>query len=959
MGRLHVVLVQELFRDLPASSTVFRGRPLNALTWPELLRHYIEMLVMEHEEDGLHRLSLHMKLDDLCEALQCEFYEELPFRSKVHVLLANFHLAIETSRFRQYVDIKLDLFEALQSEKRLELERLRRVLSEQQQQLKVDKQNVKNPHDMHDLPDASPTAPSATTAPVAMALDRQRTDNLMRQLDHEWRGDISAGAARGNGIVAPTAISAAVKAEPPGRNVPGAYHRGEFALTHANAYPSMYVHADKAIPQMDGASLSDDHDDAGGGMVVDDDEEEDSEPSQNHGDRMRDAASDEYESGDGSDMDAGDMEQQHGQGDDDQGDNDDEDDADDDGGAGRMSEDEDDGGNGAGAKDNAQPVRIAGAGKGVLTGPQGQNSCYASQISAPDNSKLVAEFKKAWHDFSHIPNYDDEVVRIKTANGEESFGVHELYWSVQAFGGSVKLEKWKMAANDMVMRRTGRPCEPVPGRGYGYIPKAWDRWQLSGFERRYGAGNIPQEYAKPAFVATRRAMLQAAGLPLSGRKKQGNDDPAVKQDKAKAPRRPSGAPRSRATGGAGASSRSRPRSCGQGSRGQRTSGGRAPLLADGLSTGKDAATSGLQLSSPEVAFLLKLLESKTLVRGLTQEEMVIKRAIELKHKKRMAQARFKTEPLGADRYRRQYWVLGNDYSVIWVQNQHSSAVDVSPTLGTSAPTGGASLCERMRTQFLVISSAEQVNKVLKALDPHGVRENELLENITFFRQELSEAMGAPIDAVLAEPGDKDPLSAAVANTLAIVALHAEQVPLYATEEQHAAANGTGTPKEIGHWEKTSSGNRVWVSEPYGTAQPNPASAPPVEQTANGGGERTAVLSNAAKFLETTQPVSNQAAASSDDPFCFSQRLYAKSAADEVRVPPPPSSSGSLTVPALHVTAALLAGLWCESVAAACVTGLLPTKAVLTRAFAPDSATVPIARLGCLADMLPFHRDPPM
>ncbi len=39
-------------------------------------------------------------------------------------------------------------------------------------------------------------------------------------------------------------------------------------------------------------------------------------------------------------------------------------------------------------------------------------------------------------------------------------------------------------------------------------------WQ---YEGKFGSSSIPPEYSKPAFIATRKAMLIASGLPLSGR----------------------------------------------------------------------------------------------------------------------------------------------------------------------------------------------------------------------------------------------------------------------------------------------------------------------------------------------------------------------------------------------------------------------------------------------------------
>jgi len=1002
-GRLHLALVHELFRDLPASSTVFRGRPLNALTWPELLRHYIEMLIMEHEDEGLGRLSSHMKLDELCDALQSQFYEDLPFKTKVLLLLTNFDLAIETVRFRQYVDLKLDMFEAVQAEKRLEFERLRKVLAEHQTQLKADKQNLnKSPVNMPQNASPAPAAHAADASPAAQGSRPvgHHSQIVTKQLNQEWRRESVAGGAdaandMGGGGLSVAAVGAG---EAVMGNVPaGSRPNGNgFALFDEHSF-ALNSSSGRPIPQMDGADASED-DDTGGGMEVDEDEDDDEDGSRHEATHVRDAGSDEYDSADGSDYMDAEAGAFRGQDGDEGADQvDDEDDADVD----QMSEDDENsdsqGRAGAhGAADRPGAGRTAGAGKGVLTKPpsaQGAGAQWSSgdeaaHVRTSDNSAYLQEFRKAWIDLTKILEYDAQEVRIKSADGEESFGVHELYWSVQSFGGSVKLEKWKMAANDMVTRRTGRPCVPVPGRGYGYIPKAWERWGLGEFERRYGASNVPPEYAKPAFVATRRAMLLAAGLPLAGRRKQGGDLAADKAEPHKAARKASGAktgdtaapkaPRSRASEGA---SRGRPRSGGGRSR-PRASGGRAPILADGSGTGSSAAPAGVpHMASPEVGFLLKLLESKTVVRGLSKEEMVVKRAIDRKHKTRLSQvavllfyssippllllyssfsqqpgsdsscaygvvqARFKTEPLGADRYRRQYWVLGNDFSVIWVENHNSAESDAAPT-GAPAAAAASNLCQRMRRQFSVMSSAEQVNKLLKALDSHGIRENELLENIAYFRHELSEAMGSPIASVLAQPGDKDAsTSSAVANTLASIALASHDAPAASAVEDKpvqqvgpASSHETAalTPSQIGHWEKTSDGNRVWVARAaaapsQAAGQPLSASAacPPAEDAGIRDNARSAqhaaFVSNAARYLEATQPVGKQSpSAGSNDHLCsFSQRLYAKSAAREVAPFPRASCLDG------RVLCALLSGVLVLSQSRACSRASLVCSRVLT------------------------------
>jgi hypothetical protein len=44
-----VPLVGALYRDLPAAGHAFLGRPLNSLTWPELLRQYLRMVALEYQ----------------------------------------------------------------------------------------------------------------------------------------------------------------------------------------------------------------------------------------------------------------------------------------------------------------------------------------------------------------------------------------------------------------------------------------------------------------------------------------------------------------------------------------------------------------------------------------------------------------------------------------------------------------------------------------------------------------------------------------------------------------------------------------------------------------------------------------------------------------------------------------------------------------------------------------------
>ena len=170
-------------------------------------------------------------------------------------------------------------------------------------------------------------------------------------------------------------------------------------------------------------------------------------------------------------------------------------------------------------------------------------------------------------------------------------------------------------------------------------------------------------------------------------------------------------------------------------------------------------------------------------------------------------------------------------------------------------------------------------------------------------------MGAPIISVVEDAGDKDPVvSAALALTLAgITPLSAANAPKSAETSSVPRAAST---QPTGHWERDSDGNRKWVSQPaharaqspaIGQATVPPASTSaassestdrrtetkgshqPVVQGANevGDGANATVVSCAAKFLQTTQPLGDKDEHQSVPAFDFSQGLYSKSTSPQV------------------------------------------------------------------------------
>ncbi len=96
---LHAIqldLVRLLFHDLPAAEGVFLGRPLNSLTWPELLRQYLRMVQLEYQYEGLDQVLGRMGVEQLCVALELEAYDQLPVATRLHLLNLSTHLALES-----------------------------------------------------------------------------------------------------------------------------------------------------------------------------------------------------------------------------------------------------------------------------------------------------------------------------------------------------------------------------------------------------------------------------------------------------------------------------------------------------------------------------------------------------------------------------------------------------------------------------------------------------------------------------------------------------------------------------------------------------------------------------------------------------------------------------------------------------------------------------------------------
>lgn len=96
---MHVTLVRIIFQDL-SSDEVFKGRPLNALTWPELLREYMVLVQIEHAAENMEVLSKQMDMPDVVKALEARSYDDLPFAARLKIPENCIDIAMNTAQMR-------------------------------------------------------------------------------------------------------------------------------------------------------------------------------------------------------------------------------------------------------------------------------------------------------------------------------------------------------------------------------------------------------------------------------------------------------------------------------------------------------------------------------------------------------------------------------------------------------------------------------------------------------------------------------------------------------------------------------------------------------------------------------------------------------------------------------------------------------------------------------------------
>lgn len=110
---------------------------------------------------------------------------------------------------------------------------------------------------------------------------------------------------------------------------------------------------------------------------------------------------------------------------------------------------------------------------------------------------------------------------------------------------------------------------------------------------------------------------------------------------------------------------------------------------------------------------VRLQKSLGYVRGLRKEDVAAWRQHACAWRSRTEAVRLRSEPLGSDRYHRRYWVLADDFSRIWVEKSDHS--------------------KRDHVVWGSYDTIKQVDALVKALNPHGLRENALREALAIYR----------------------------------------------------------------------------------------------------------------------------------------------------------------------------------------------------------------------------------
>jgi hypothetical protein len=140
---LHMTMTELLYKELPGADPVdvFKGRPMNRYTWPELLRQYLAIEAADlrytlcanlSEEDAklglVHRREEARKVAALVQALGEKEYSEIDLQTRLEVLSTLCNLALDSNHAHKHIEQSIEDVAKLASKKREEYsQKLREV----------------------------------------------------------------------------------------------------------------------------------------------------------------------------------------------------------------------------------------------------------------------------------------------------------------------------------------------------------------------------------------------------------------------------------------------------------------------------------------------------------------------------------------------------------------------------------------------------------------------------------------------------------------------------------------------------------------------------------------------------------------------------------------------------------------------------------------------------------------
>jgi hypothetical protein len=797
---LHVALVMRIFTNLKRDNT-FLGRPLNALTWPELLRQYICMMQQENlllelrEEPSVEDY----KLEDLCMALDAREYEELPLETRLELLVFNIELVMETHAMRNYVDTLSENLFAAQADKRQELgNRLRDV------RLKLDEpvmERVRTFADNFDQvstggdyqpPVVHPAAPAAGAPP---GLPPAMTPAIKPAMNHAMNAAMNAAMSPAMsqaggpeyGLLSPNSLHV--------QQHHGAHHG--MMLGHPSLYamvPPMMMHSPHhlltanhpfitqlqfpgyvqqgghimSIPQTDGACDDEQYEfecipqvDGGDTMPLNFAAVVSQNLNHYNNDDAEDS-NDEYDQ-DGSSTDGtpGSIRPQYA------------------GAAAmsmpRMSL------TASPSEGTNTPIQAGGGGKGLLknallseserqqmSGPGGGGGRNAgapksrAKSSKPKKGPMVSEVRTPNEGEQAVSAVDwvqcdscgqwrffepglmpwtvgaswvcasaarvcgvldqkeafmiewtrvvqDENISYKFLIEKVEFYVYELYWTVQVHGGFAHIKKWKKVADYMMQVKEGHGTNEEGSKGVNYsgVKQQYLAWQLDRMEQICGDRGMPEKYAADALVKRRQMEAWAERTQRQQQLSTQIQQHHMQQGQGQLGYGPASGPKMAKEAGS-----SHQRVLDHAS--VLVGASVPPMDADDARSPPVVPRYQVELTKEEK---LKLMMSKsaTCVRGTPAKEDSIRKEINEMYLDRLEVLRFRSEPLGFDRFYNAYWVLGGDYSRLWIEQPENKG-------------------------WGVIGTVQDLLNLMQALDVFGVRECALKEALDTRMSKFEAAM---------------------------------------------------------------------------------------------------------------------------------------------------------------------------------------------------------------------------